>query len=85
MCSWNVVSCLSVYIWTTWSKINTDMGTHRATGHKGPNHRVDSVVLWPSTSILPNTEAVNPAFSSNAYVKAYPLNVMAVGGEVPGR
>ena len=62
-----------------------DTGTHRANGHRGPNHRADSVVLWPSTSILPNTEAANPAFASSAYVKASPLDLMVVGGEAPGR
>lgn len=62
-----------------------DMGTHRANGHQGPNNGADSVVLWASTRILPNTEAVNRVFSSNSYVEACPLNVMVVGGEAPGR
>lgn len=79
------MSCLSVYIWTSWSKINMDKGAHRANGHKGPDHSVDSVVLWPSTSILPDTEAANRVFSSDSYSEAYPLNVMVVGGEAPGR
>ena len=62
-----------------------DTGAHRANDHKGPNHSIDSGVLWPSTSILPNTEAVNRVFSSNSYAEVYPLNVMVVGGEAPGR
>ena len=62
-----------------------DKGAHRANGHKGPDHSVDSVVLWPSTSILPDTEAANRVFSSDSYSEAFPLNVMVVGGEAPGR
>lgn len=54
-----MISCLSIYTWTSWSKVDIDMSIHGAYGHEGPRHTVVNMVFWPSPRLLLNIAAMN--------------------------